>query len=116
MAQDIVIRVIDRDADQSITRRTTITVAEEDATCVHPSYSLTTAKTQIDLGSVVTANVVVVELLTGTPTYIRLYKDVTDFVLFENYAALIGAAGITALYLEAQAACTVYIYIAGATT
>jgi hypothetical protein len=117
MAQDIVIRIIDRDGDQSITRRETITVADETAECVHPSYSLAAStKTAIDLGAVVTANTIVVEVLTGSPTQIKFYKDATDFVLFKDYIAVIGAAGITALYLEADAICTVWIYIAGATS
>lgn len=115
MAQDIVIRIIDRDGDQSITRRETITVADETAMCVHPSYSLSAdTKTAIDLGAVVTANTIVVELLTGDATQIKFYKDATDYILFKDYLAVIGAAGITALYLEADDDCTVYIYIAGA--
>ena len=98
MAQDIIVRIIDRNGDKSIERKETITVADETAECVHPSHSLAAdTKTTIDLGAVVTANTIVVELLTGSPTQIKFYKDATDFILFKDYLAVIGAAGIAAL-------------------
>ena len=117
MAQDIVLRIVDRSGDESLSRREIITTASETASVIHPAFSLVSGvKKAVSLGAVVTANTVIVDLVSGTPTILKLYKDVTNYVQFKELAALVGASGITALYLEANANCVVWVYIAGATS
>jgi hypothetical protein len=113
MAQDIVLRILDRDGDTTVTRREVVTVAQPTNSVTHQAFSLAAnVKTSVSFGGVGTADLVYVERLTGSGT-IEVYRNLSpESWQMEDLFFVLGTS-ITALALEASEATTVWIHIAG---
>ena len=116
MAQDIVVRMQDRDGDNTTTRRTVITSADDAVSVTHQSLPLAAAtRTEIDLGGVVTASTIYVETLTGNGT-IQVFRNRSpESWTMDNLFFVLGAT-VTNLALQASEASTVWVYVGGASS
>jgi hypothetical protein len=112
-AQDVVVRIVDRNGDATTTRRSVITNVTDTRSVTHQSFSLAAdAKTDVDLGGVTTASTIYIERTSGTGT-IQVYQgNSNESWLMDDLFFVMGTA-VTQLSLEASSAQVVWIYIAG---
>ena len=112
-AQDIVVRIVDRNGDSTITRRAVITDIMDSRSVTHQAFGLAAnTKTDVGLGSVTTASTIYIEKTAGSGT-IQVSKNGSSESWQMDGLFFIKGAAVTQLTLEASEAMTVWIYIAG---
>jgi len=112
-AQDVVIRIVDRNGDSSISRRTTITDITDTKSVTHQAFSLAAnVKTSVDLGGVTTASTIYIERTSGTGTT-EVFKNGSNESWQMDDLFFVMGASATQLALKATATTVVWIYIGG---
>ena len=112
-AQDVVIRIVDRNGDSSISRRATITDISDTRAVTHQAFSLAAnVKKGVDLGDVTTASTIYIERTSGTGT-IEVFKNGSNESWRMDDLFFVMGASVTQLALKATAATAIWIYIAG---